>query len=170
MAGPQPPAIHDSKCLHLILSRAAYLETKLEYLKVLQRLWEDSCQLHSNRYVEREIKLTFYYLVDDRVFAPLTPIFILFALGEHRPRNIPRHILRPRIINSRLILEFWGAFQYLLRQAEVITISTRRRPPPHCRRRSCASVSNPRPQPSILSENLSRFAFSVCQSSGPIAV
>lgn len=48
-------------------------------------------------------------------------------------------------------------------------ISHRRRPPSRRRRRSCASVYNPRPQPSILSENLSRFAVSVCQPSRPLA-
>jgi hypothetical protein len=47
--------------------------------------------------------------------------------------------------------------------------SVRRRPPPHCRRRSCASANNPRPQPSLVSEYLSRFALSVCQSTRTLA-
>jgi hypothetical protein len=44
-----------------------------------------------------------------------------------------------------------------------------RRPPPHGRRRSCASASNPRPQPSILSETLSRYSASVCESARRLA-
>jgi hypothetical protein len=46
---------------------------------------------------------------------------------------------------------------------------TSRRPPPRGRRRSCLSLSNPKPQPSVLSENLTRFALSICQSSRPLA-
>jgi hypothetical protein len=67
-------------------------------------------------------------------------------------------------INSSLI-----PLSYLLLLDEINSIQTRRRPPPRSRRRSCANVNNPRPQPSILSENLSRFAVSVCQSSRPLA-
>jgi len=63
------------------------------------------------------------------------------------------------IIPSFYILRLLLASQYTAK---------RRRPPPRSRRRSCASVSNPRAQPSILSENLSRFAVSVRQSARPI--
>lgn len=43
-------------------------------------------------------------------------------------------------------------------------IPIRSRPPPRRRRRSCCSVKDPRPQPSIISEYLSRFPVSVCGS------
>jgi hypothetical protein len=44
-----------------------------------------------------------------------------------------------------------------------------RRPPPRGRRRSCASVTNPQPQPSIISEFLSRYPASVRQPSRRLA-
>lgn len=44
-----------------------------------------------------------------------------------------------------------------------------RRPPPRGRRRPCASASNPKPQPSIISENLTRYPASVCGSSTRLA-
>jgi hypothetical protein len=44
-----------------------------------------------------------------------------------------------------------------------------RRPPPRGRRRSCASASNPKPQPSIISEYLSRYPKAVCGSSRHMA-
>jgi hypothetical protein len=50
------------------------------------------------------------------------------------------------------------------------TVSIRRRPPPRGRRGSCYSVHNPRPQPTILSENLSRFSTTVCESPRPLVV
>jgi hypothetical protein len=53
--------------------------------------------------------------------------------------------------------------------AVILPIPKNRRPPPRGRRRSCDSINNPRTQPSILSENLSRFAISVCQSARPLS-
>jgi hypothetical protein len=44
-----------------------------------------------------------------------------------------------------------------------------RRPPPRGRRRSCASASNPKPQPSVISEYLSRYPSKVRGSTSRLA-
>lgn len=84
--------------------------------------------------------------------------FFLVELPLYEPSLVIFHVV------------FWTPLSYLLLLDEIHSISTRRRPPPRRGRRTCTSVSNPRPQPSILSENLSRFAVSVCQSSRPLAL
>jgi hypothetical protein len=68
-----------------------------------------------------------------------------------------------KILHFFTIWTFWGWPTW-----EINSNPKRRRPPPRRRRRSCLNSSNPKPQPSILSENLTRSAFSVCQSPRPL--
>ncbi|OBT94046.1 hypothetical protein VE01_07077 [Pseudogymnoascus verrucosus] len=67
----------------------------------------------------------------------------------------------------RLLRRIFAIIAFGLSQS-LGSLAITRRPPPRHRRRSCASVNNPRPQPTLVSENLSRFAFFIRQPSGPL--
>lgn len=53
-----------------------------------------------------------------------------------------------------------AALLYALHYLQIVSI--RRSLPPHGRRGSCHSAHNPRPQPSILFEYISRFSTKIC--------
>jgi hypothetical protein len=104
------------------------------------------------------------YISNEQAIRQVKPKEDLSALANIAYLIHISYLLLLDAINSSLI-----PLSYLLLLDEINSIQTRRRPPPRSRRRSCANVNNPRPQPSILSENLSQFAVSVCQSSRPLA-
>ena len=97
-----------------------------------------------------------------------------FQVLRKQEQDRPEHREREELEKSRK-LEIYCLIVILILSRKLGSsntkslISGRRRPPPRTRRRSCASVNNPRPQPSLFSENLSRFAVSVCKSARPLA-
>lgn len=90
----------------------------------------------------------------------------LGLLSTYLPLYWEAELVETRRVNW-LIFRWIAGILFLSDGKSLCTLS--RRPPPRGRRRSCASASNPKPRPSIISEYLSRSATAFCGSSRRLA-